>query len=499
MHALTPIIFPSSSDRSRFQLFGDTVNTAARMESTGVPGKIHISSTTAQLLRDSSKQHWVKARPDPVVAKGKGTLVTFFLSLGSRSDTSETSGSDGEVPSLKPYALTTEPPRDSDREERLIDWIVDQLAMRMKMVIARHDALGIVAEPGQDLIYTLPEGKTSLDEVVDVIPMPDFDCKTATLCSANVVIDSEAMKQLHKLVSTIASYYKNNPFHNFEHACHVTMNVSKLLNRIVAPDMDEDLENAETEGEVLAHLHDFSHGLTSDHVTLFAIVFSALIHDADHRGVSNSQLANEEGDLATKYCNKSIAEQRSVDVCWDLLMQDEYDALRRTMFRTRKEMMRFRQVLVNTVLATDIFDSESNGLRRMRWDRAFNKDTEDSDLRATIIIEHIIQASDVSHTMQHWHIYRKWNERLFLELHAAYKAGRMAKDPSTFWYNGEIGFFDNYVIPLARKLDQCGVFGVSSDECLNYAVQNRDEWQQKGQEVVASLMAKVGKNASESS
>ena len=52
----------------------------------------------------------------------------------------------------------------------------------------------------------------------------------------------------------------------------------------------------------------------------------------------------------------------------------------------------------------------------------------------------------------------------------------MAKDPSEFWYNGEIGFFDNYIIPLAKKLKDCNVFGVSSDECLNYALQNRNEW-----------------------
>jgi hypothetical protein len=55
---------------------------------------------------------------------------------------------------------------------------------------------------------------------------------------------------------------------------------------------------------------------------------------------------------------------------------------------------------------------ELNGLRKKRWERAFSTELgagdDESDLRATIVIEHIIQASDVSHTMQHWHIYRKW-------------------------------------------------------------------------------------------
>lgn len=146
------------------------------------------------------------------------------------------------------------------------------------------------------------------------------------------------------------------------------------------------------------------------------------------------------------------------------------------------------------MLATDIFDKELNDLRKSRWNRAFAEQTSsktddvDSDLRATIVIEHIIQASDVSHTMQHWHVYQKWNKCLFTELYQAYKAGRMAKDPSTFWYNGEMGFFDNYIIPLAKKLKDCGVFGVSSDEYLNYALQNRAEWEQRGKEIVAKFV-----------
>jgi hypothetical protein len=44
------------------------------------------------------------------------------------------------------------------------------------------------------------------------------------------------------------------------------------------------------------------------------------------------------------------------------------------------------------------------------------------------------------------------------------------------------------VIPLAKKLKGCNVFGASSNECLNYATQNRDEWQRRGEQIVAEMM-----------
>ena len=93
--------------------------------------------------------------------------------------------------------------------------------------------------------------------------------------------------------------------------------------------------------------------------------------------------------------------------------------------------------------------------------------------------------------MQHWHIYRKWNRLLFIEMTMAHRTGRMAVDPATFSYQGELGFFGNYVIPLAKKLKDCKVFGVNSDECLNYAVRNRAERGVRGEEVVAELIKEV--------
>ena len=67
----------------------------------------------------------------------------------------------------------------------------------------------------------------------------------------------------------------------------------------------------------------------------------------------------------------------------------------------------------------------------------------------------------------------------------------METDPTENWYKGEIGFLDFYVIPLAKKLKECGVFGVSSDEYLSYALQNKEEWIAKGQSVIAEMRQKM--------
>ena len=228
---------------------------------------------------------------------------------------------------------------------------------------------------------------------------------------------------------------------------------------------------------------------------------SALIHDVDHRGIPNGQLAKEDPHLATAFRNQSIAEQNSVEIGWNLLQQEGFAEIRACLYTNVEERDRLRQVLVNCVLATDIFDKQLSALRKARWNKAFfespleegpimslQQKDEDRNRKATIVIEHLIQASDVAHTMQHWHVYTKWNERLYMEMVSAYNTGRADKDPSDGWYKGELWFFDNYVIPLAKKLDSCGVFGVSSDEYLSYAVSNRNEWESKGQKIVEGFM-----------
>ena len=65
--------------KSRFELFGDTINVASRMESTGEAGQIQVSAELAQLLRQSDREHWVTPRDGLVFVKGKGDQHTFWL------------------------------------------------------------------------------------------------------------------------------------------------------------------------------------------------------------------------------------------------------------------------------------------------------------------------------------------------------------------------------------------------------------------------------------
>ena len=83
-------------------------------------------------------------------------------------------------------------------------------------------------------------------------------------------------------------------------------------------------------------------------------------------------------------------------------------------------------------------------------------------------------------------------------MYMSFKDGRTDTDPSPGWYKGELWFFDNYIIPLAKKLETCGVFGVSCGELLDYAHDNRAEWAAKGHGIVTENLRIVQAQIAES-
>eukprot|EP00980_Cylindrotheca_fusiformis_P003090 scaffold719_cov117-Cylindrotheca_fusiformis.AAC.10 len=449
-------------ERSRFQLFGDTMNTAARMESSGERSRIQVSQVTADLLKEAGLARWIVPRSMKMFVKGKGEMQTYWVrkskrpikpraatpesAMGTLDEGAESEGSSGRGAEEDDDILGIE---GMNKTERVVEWNVEVLVSLLEQIVGSR---GGVTNQIQTLSNAEQNigigGKTVLQEFTPIIPLKRFDTEELERRRRTITVDigEEAKSQLRRYISNIAELYPDNAFHNFEHASHVTASVKKLLARIVNIDDRNGLAASDPSDSVdLVDLAGHSYGITSDPLTQFAVVFSALIHDVDHPGVPNTQLVKEKTRWAQIY-KKSVAEQKSVDIAWNMLMEDDYAALRACIYQTEDDLLRFRQLVVNTVMATDIADKELQALRKARWEMAFSN----ADSAA--------ESAD--------------------------------SDPSTNWYKGEIGFFDFYVIPLAKKLQSCGVFGVSSHEYLNYATANREEWVREGESLVQQYLAK---------
>jgi class 3 adenylate cyclase len=76
MHTGGPIVAGVlGTHKIAYDVWGDTVNTAKRMESHGLPGHVHVSAATRQALGDAFR--FESRRPQEV--KGKGSMQTFLL------------------------------------------------------------------------------------------------------------------------------------------------------------------------------------------------------------------------------------------------------------------------------------------------------------------------------------------------------------------------------------------------------------------------------------
>ncbi|HNE29505.1 MAG TPA: adenylate/guanylate cyclase domain-containing protein, partial [Saprospiraceae bacterium] len=63
------------SHKFAYDIWGDTVNTAARLEEEGVTGKVNISDTTCQLVR----HRFACSYRGELEAKNKGKIKMWFV------------------------------------------------------------------------------------------------------------------------------------------------------------------------------------------------------------------------------------------------------------------------------------------------------------------------------------------------------------------------------------------------------------------------------------
>jgi 3'5'-cyclic nucleotide phosphodiesterase len=191
------------------------------------------------------------------------------------------------------------------------------------------------------------------------------DLSTTTICRKALMdnsswpasLDQEVMGQLKQYVKVILAGYQDVPYHNFQHCEHVTISVNKLMDMILH--------------RVPGETAPLTYGFRDDPLMQFALLFSALIHDVQHLGIPNRQLAMEDDELAIKYNDQSIAENQSLFIGFSELLKKDYDKLRLVVFPKSEDYRRFRAACVNLVLTTDIASPERSQIGKSKWKEAF--------------------------------------------------------------------------------------------------------------------------------
>ena len=227
--------------------------------------------------------------------------------------------------------------------------------------------------------------------------------------------------QLSKFVEAVSQTYSDVMFHNYQHAIHVMTSMNALLTFV----------------------------LTEDPLNSFSLVFSALIHDAGHTGMSNKILEDSRHPLSEKWCAKDvpIAERNSIDLVMSILFRPEYQSLRDAIIPGVKDKIQFGKTLFQSILITDIAtpDNVKRSITRhdacqgiiplteahcpiedclddvldgLGLDSSVKERNPDdfvitpSGLASCARNEHLMLLSDIAHLLQGWANFVKWNFRL---------------------------------------------------------------------------------------
>jgi hypothetical protein len=163
-----------------------------------------------------------------VYAKGKGELQTYWLDVGanSGSSTGRDSSSDAgteivteQMPDDELSGLFSSP--HSAKTLRLIDWNVDVLVRLLKQIVAHRTCVKWQPKGSRATIearYLTGERSMPLDEVQEIIVLPNFEASSAQNGDVeSIVLEATVIEQVRDYVSNVASMYRANPFHNFEH------------------------------------------------------------------------------------------------------------------------------------------------------------------------------------------------------------------------------------------------------------------------------------------
>lgn len=182
-------------------------------------------------LGDSTKSSTFMSTSVPVQRSNSRNLIVQDSErlLGPLHGSSD--GDSGRIPSLESQRALLNVSMLSKKQQRLVDWNCELIQQIVRQIVARRNFLRNTSKPIHIPFNTIKELPTiggmmikqgtstmPLDEVVEVINLPEFDVAAyhANTDAKHIKLDPSVIAQLRKYVANLASRYRDNPFHNFE-------------------------------------------------------------------------------------------------------------------------------------------------------------------------------------------------------------------------------------------------------------------------------------------
>eukprot|EP01031_Cornospumella_fuschlensis_P030085 gene30085-36336_t len=272
---------------------------------------------------------------------------------------------------------------------------------------------------------------------------------------------------LIKIVSRIESCYYSNSYHNFQHACHVTLNCAFMLKQLI-PELSV--------------------------IEKLSLLYAALIHDIEHLGVPNVTLINDMHPLAKKFHDQSVAEMNSLTVGLGLL--EEFNLLESFGDEDRAT---FRRNVIDIVLCTDVADTYKKRLMYFRIDDLSQEETglnTSSPAGRLMLLCLLMRTCDISSGMQSHETFKAWAKNFYLEITLASKDPlEKIRSDKIKYYNTQISFMEAHSLALVVRLQSAqAVKPEFTDMLVQNFQSNLSFWRENGMDMLNEWIVESAEN-----